>query len=80
MTEHLTQKHGINKAASYSFLVEWNSRGAVDDEEDTGSVLAMNIYKTSSMETFDTASDNDEIICLDDDWTGIEHAAVLMIR
>ena len=69
MTEHLTQKHGINKAASYSFLVEWNSRGAVDDEEedDTGSVISMNVRRTSSMEAFDTASDNDEIICLDDD-------------
>ena len=67
MTEHLTKKHGINKAASYSFLVEWNSRGAVDDEEDTGGVISMNVHRTSDMEAFGTVSDNDEIICLDDD-------------
>ena len=60
MTQHLARKHGIDKRASYSFLVEWNSRGADDDDEDSGNDLPVNVH-TPNEEACDDISDGDEI-------------------
>ena len=60
MTEHLARKHSINKTASYSFLVEWNSRGTDENDKDSGNDLSMNVH-TPNMEACDDASDSDEI-------------------
>lgn len=60
MTEHLDRKHGINKTASYSFLVEWNSRGADDDDQDSGTDQPMSVH-TPNEEACDDISDSDEI-------------------
>ena len=60
MTEHLTRKHGINKTASYSFLVEWNGRGADEDDQDSGNDRPINV-RTSNADSCDDISDSDEI-------------------
>ena len=40
MTEHLASEHGASEKASYSFLVEWNSRTVKDKDNDSGDDLA----------------------------------------
>ena len=40
MTEHLASVHGAGEKASYSFLVEWNSRNVKDMNDDSGDAMA----------------------------------------